>query len=33
MDDQTKHEIWILGAAALVPIPLLIVIAVMTVLQ
>jgi hypothetical protein len=33
MDNQTKHELWILGAVVFVPIPLLAAIAVITVLQ
>jgi hypothetical protein len=33
MDNHTKHEIWIMAAASLVPIPLLTAIAVIAVLQ
>ena len=33
MDSQTKHELWIVGTAALVPIPLLTVIALLATLQ
>jgi hypothetical protein len=33
MDNQTKHEFWIMTAVSLAPIPLLTVIAVLTVLQ
>jgi hypothetical protein len=33
MDNQTKHELWILGAFTLVPIPLLTAIAVIAALQ
>jgi len=33
MDSQTKHELWIVGAAALAPIPLLTAIAVIATLQ
>ena len=33
MDEQTKHELWIVAAASLVPIPLLTAIAVIAALQ
>ncbi len=33
MDSQTKHEIWIMTAASLAPIPLLTVIALLAVMQ
>ena len=33
MDNQTKHELWIVGAIALAPIPLLTVVAVVAALQ
>jgi len=33
MDKQTRHELWIVGAAALAPIPLLTAIAILATIQ